>query len=337
MESSCDETAAAVVDSGLVISSVIRSQTEFHLKYGGVVPEIASRAHLEAVDSVVKEAIAQSGLELQKIEAIAVTQGPGLVGALLVALSYAKGLSIASNIKVVGVNHVQAHALSPFLSFSDFRAPDPDFPLVALVVSGGHTSLFLVKSETEFKTIGQTVDDAAGEAFDKCAKLMGLGYPGGPAIDKMARGGDAKAFNITRPMWRKGLNFSFSGLKTRVHDIYHQNSMDNLPDDAQALKDLAASLQEAIVDVLADKLYQAASFYEVKSVVLAGGVAANSRLRQVVIDRLASSGLNVLISDPAWCTDNAAMIAYLGGFQIAKNIGILDLNAEPKPRWPVDQ
>jgi N6-L-threonylcarbamoyladenine synthase len=309
---------------------------ELHRVYGGVVPEIASRAHLEAVEAVVGEVFALADLKLGAIQAVAVTQGPGLVGALLVALNFAKGLSLSLGLKVTGVNHVQAHALAPFLSSPDGPAPKPDFPLVALVASGGHTGLFLIKSPLNFQTLGQTVDDAAGEAFDKCAKLMGLGYPGGQIIEELARGGDPKAFQISRPLWKNGLNFSFSGLKTRVQDIYRQYNMDSEPADSKALKDLAASFQAAAVDVLVDKLAEAASEYRVKSVVIAGGVAANSRLREEARRLLGQRGLRVLVPRPSWCADNGAMIAYLGTFQLAENCGLIELSAEPKPRWPVD-
>jgi N6-L-threonylcarbamoyladenine synthase len=265
-----------------------------------------------------------------------VTPGPGLVGALLVALSFAKGLSMAASLPLTGVNHVQAHALAPFLwQAGDEPPPAPDYPLAALVASGGHTSLFLVESPLRFKTLGRTVDDAAGEAFDKSAKLMGLGYPGGRVIEELAREGDPEAFEMTRPLWRRGLDFSFSGLKTRVRDIYQGRRMDLEPANSRALRDLAASFQAAVVDVLVDKLGRAALESRVKTVVLSGGVAANLALRQRAEAELGASGLRVLAAKLRWCSDNGAMIAHLGAFQLAAGRQALSLDAEPRPRWPV--
>jgi N6-L-threonylcarbamoyladenine synthase len=268
-----------------------------------------------------------------------VTQGPGLVGALLVAISFAKGLSLALSLPVTGVNHVQAHALAPFLEKAPGEASGfspgfpPEFPFVALVVSGGHTSLFLVKSPLDFTTLGRTLDDAAGEAFDKSAKLMGLGYPGGRVIENMAKNGDPKAFSMPRPLWRKGLDFSFSGLKTQVQNVYRENDMDKEPSDSQALRDLAASFQAAVVDVLIDKLEMAVNAHKVKGVIVAGGVAANGMLRKKAKERFGHLALG--LPRPAWCADNAAMIAYLGSKQVGQKINLLDLGAEPKPRWPL--
>jgi N6-L-threonylcarbamoyladenine synthase len=340
LESSCDETAAALVEGPLVLGEVVRSQLDLHRVYGGVVPEIASRAHLEAVEAIVRETLAQAGASLSQVGAIAVTQGPGLVGALLVALSFAKGLAMSLSIPMTGVNHVQAHALAPFLRKAGTMGPGdgpcerpPEFPLVALVVSGGHTSLFLAKSPLEFETLGQTLDDAAGEAFDKSAKLMGLGYPGGKAIENLARDGDPKAFKMPRPLWGKGLDFSFSGLKTQVQNAYRDRDMDSEPDGSPLLRDLAASFQEAVVDVLVHKLELAVLGRKAKGVVVAGGVAANGALRARARERLA--GLPVALPRIPWCADNAAMIAYLGAAQLAQGRNILDLGAEAKPRWPV--
>jgi N6-L-threonylcarbamoyladenine synthase len=355
LESSCDETAVALVDGPRVLSEVVRSQMDLHQVYGGVVPEIASRAHLEAVEVIVKETLSQAGVGWSEVGGLAVTQGPGLVGALLVAISFAKGLAIARRLPITGVNHVQAHALAPFLykednaSGHDDRSASasrsvvcgstvpPDFPLVALVVSGGHTSLFLVNSPLEFKTLGQTLDDAAGEAFDKSAKLMGLGYPGGRVIEEMARSGDPKAFKMPRPLWRKGLDFSFSGLKTQVQNIYNEYNMDDEPADSQSLKDLAASFQEAVVDVLIHKLELAAEIHKVKGVIIAGGVAANGLLRGRAVERFSLLNLSVGLARTAWCADNGAMIAYLGSIQLAHHLNILDLKSEAKPRWPVPE
>lgn len=320
----------------MVLSEVVRSQLELHRVYGGVVPEIASRAHLESVDAIVAEALDKAGLSVSDLGAVAVTKGPGLVGALMVALSFAKGLNLATGLPATFVNHVQAHALAPFLSAKgEPPAESPEFPLVALVASGGHTSLFLVSSPLSFRLLGQTVDDAAGEAFDKTAKLMGLGYPGGRIIESLAAQGDPEAFHVARPLWRRGLDFSFSGLKTRIQDIYRQRQMDSEPADSKLLKDLAASFQAAAIDVLVDKLLTAALEAKVKSVVLSGGVACNEALRRQAARALGAEGLKVLAARPAWCADNGAMIAYLGAFQLEAGQNILDLSAEASPRWPV--
>ncbi|MDR0354410.1 MAG: tRNA (adenosine(37)-N6)-threonylcarbamoyltransferase complex transferase subunit TsaD [Deltaproteobacteria bacterium] len=342
LESSCDETAAALVDGAVVYSETVRSQLDLHHIYGGVVPEIAGRAHLEAVEAIVGQVFADAGASLADVGGLAVTQGPGLVGALLVALSFAKGLSISARLPLTGVNHVQAHALAPFLregenmkdSGSTPSGPELGFPLVALVVSGGHTNLFLVESPLRFQTLGRTLDDAAGEAFDKSAKLMGLGYPGGRVIEEMARQGDPDGYKLARPLWGKGLDFSFSGLKTQVMTVYRQENMDDEPADSQKLKDLAASFQAAVADVLVHKLEMAVSRHRVKSVVVAGGVAANGALREATLRRFA--GLAVGLPKLSWCADNAAMIGYLGGLQLARNANILDLAAEAKPRWPIE-
>ncbi|MDR2368905.1 MAG: tRNA (adenosine(37)-N6)-threonylcarbamoyltransferase complex transferase subunit TsaD [Deltaproteobacteria bacterium] len=337
LESSCDETAAALVDGRTVVAEAVRSQLDLHRVYGGVVPEIASRAHLEAVDSMVGEVLAGAGVGLGDVGGLAVTQGPGLVGALLVAMGFAKGLSVARGIPMAGVNHVQAHALAPFMVRAGEEAAGglPGFPLVALVVSGGHTSLFLVESPLRFRTLGRTLDDAAGEAFDKSAKLMGLGYPGGRVIEEMAREGDPRAFPMPRPLWRKGLDFSFSGLKTQVQNVYRERDMDREPADSQALRDLAASFQEAVVDVLIHKLEVAAVMHGVRGVVLAGGVAANGPLRARAAERFGHLALG--LPRKAWCADNAAMIGYLGSLQLGSGQNVLGLGAEAKPRWPVPE
>ncbi|MDR1052103.1 MAG: tRNA (adenosine(37)-N6)-threonylcarbamoyltransferase complex transferase subunit TsaD [Deltaproteobacteria bacterium] len=338
LESSCDETAAALVEGPVVRGEVVRSQTDLHMAYGGVVPEIASRAHLEAADSLVVETLKRAGVGLGDVDALAVTQGPGLVGSLLVALNFAKGLSMSLGLPLTGVNHVQAHALAPFLR----RAGDPErrvpeYPLVALVASGGHTSLFLVRSPLDFVVLGRTVDDAAGEAFDKSAKLMGLGYPGGAAVERLARDGDKKAFKFPRPLAREGFDFSFSGLKTSVQTAYQKGNMDDEPEGSRRLADLAASFQAAVVDVLVAKLARAAKVHGVRSAVLAGGVAANGELRRRLVEALAPADVFAGLSEPRWCQDNAAMIGYLGGFQLEARHNILDLSAEARHRWPVGE
>jgi N6-L-threonylcarbamoyladenine synthase len=337
LESSCDETAAALVSGRTVLAETVRSQVDLHRKYGGVVPEIASRAHLEAVDIIVRETLDKAGVGLCDLGGLAVTQGPGLVGALLVAINFAKGLSLATGLPATGVNHVKAHALAPFLrDGSSEGILEADFPLVALVASGGHTSLFLMEDWVVFRPLGQTLDDAAGEAFDKSAKLMGLGYPGGRVIEELAAGGDSQAFAMTRPMLRDGLDFSFSGLKTRVSDIYRRLDLDRVPADDQSLKDLAASFQAAAVDVMAHKLRAAATAHRARGAVLSGGVAANRALRKKAAEEMASLGLPLYAARPSWCADNGAMIAFLGGLQLSRGLNILGPDAEALPRWKAE-
>lgn len=336
LESSCDETAAALYENGVVLSGLVRSQVDLHRQYGGVVPEIASRAHLEAVDVISREALKAAGRNLRDIDGLAVTQGPGLVGALLVALSFAKGLALATGLPLTGVNHVKAHALAPFMSRPDGDpASDPEFPLVALVVSGGHTNLYLMDSYLSFQTLGRTRDDAAGEAFDKTAKLMGLGYPGGQVIEEMARRGDPSAFRLSRPMLHEGLDFSFSGLKTQVLTLYRDGQLAALPPDHQRLADLAASFQAAVVEVLVTKLLAACEQVKAKGAVLAGGVAANGALRRAAENALVAKGWPLYVPPLAWCADNAAMIAHLGARQLVVGENLLSPEAEAYPRWPV--
>jgi N6-L-threonylcarbamoyladenine synthase len=336
LESSCDETAAAVTDGPRVLAEAVRSQVDLHRRYGGVVPEIASRAHLEAVDLLAREVLERSGKSLSELDGIAVTQGPGLMGALLVGLSFAKGLSLASGLPATGVNHVKAHALAPFLEDASGPPPAPEYPLAALVASGGHTSLFLMEGPLAFRTLGRTLDDAAGEAFDKSAKLMGLGYPGGAVIERLAEGGDPDAYGISRPMLRDGLDFSFSGLKTRVADLYRQHGLDRVPDGARELRDLAASFQAAAVDVMTAKLEAAATSSGARGAVLAGGVAANGALRRAVAASCARLGLPLHVPRPAWCADNAAMIGLLGSLQLREGVNPLSLDTEPRTRWRVE-
>ena len=336
LESSCDETAAAVFKDGVVLSSRIRSQVDLHSQYGGVVPEIASRAHLEAVDIVSREAMKEAGRDWSELEGLAVTQGPGLVGALLVAVSFAKGLAMSTGLPLTGVNHVKAHALSPFMTLPGGQAPEPSFPLVALVVSGGHTNLYRVSDYFDFSLLGRTRDDAAGEAFDKTAKLMGLGYPGGVVIEKMAGRGDPEYYRLPRPMLHEGLDFSFSGLKTQVLTIFRQENLAARPPDHQRLADLAAGFQAAVVEVLVHKLVAACRQARAKGAVLAGGVAANTALRQAAEKALADLSLPLFVPPLAWCADNAAMIAGLGARQLASGQNLMGLDAEAFPRWPVE-
>lgn len=306
IESSCDETSAAVIEDGKkVLSNVVASQMDIHKEYGGVVPEIASRMHVELIMPVIDKALKEGGIGKSDVDAVAVTHGPGLIGALMVGLSTAKAIAFGLNVPLIGVNHLEAHISAVHLE------NEVSFPFVGLVVSGGHTSLYLVKSYTEFEILGKTRDDAAGEAFDKAAKIMGLPYPGGIEIDKLAKEGNREAIEFPRPFMNSDtLDFSFSGLKTSV--LYYLRKHPN-PSDKE-LKDICASYQEAIADTLVEKTLLAARENKVKSVVIAGGVACNSRLRELSKEKLEKEGVSVYIPSPKYCTDNAAMIGSLGGF-----------------------
>jgi N6-L-threonylcarbamoyladenine synthase len=319
IESSCDETAAAVVDDqGVVFSDVVASQISTHAPYGGVVPELASRAHLENVWHVISQAVTEAG-GLETIDAVAVTQGPGLVGALLVGLSTGKALAYARGLPLVGVDHLTGHLFAPFLQRPrpeepGVRTPVPELPFVALLASGGHTALYEVHAHDQLKMLGQTRDDAAGEAFDKGAKLLGLGYPGGPVVDRLAQSGRADRSDLPRPMLRKdSLEFSFSGLKTAIarHVEVH-----GVP-EGQALADLCAAYQGAIVEVLARKAMEACKVTGIPRLVLAGGVAANKGLRARAAELGEARGVSVFVPPIASCTDNAAMIAYVGALRLA--------------------
>ncbi len=301
IETSCDETAAAVVVDGLdVRSNVVSSQVDLHARFGGVVPEIASRAHLELVNGVIAEALAGAGIGFADLDAVAATSGPGLAGALLVGVSAGKAVALARGIPYVGVHHLEAHLQAAWLQD---RAVE--LPLVVLLVSGGHTMLVAVRGDADYEVLGETVDDAAGEAYDKVARLLDLGYPGGPAIDRLAATGDPRAVRFPRPMLGDGLDFSFSGLKTAV---LHQ--VRRTPDVPVA--DLAASFQAAVVDVLVAKLAVAADGIGARTLVIGGGVAANSALRAAVGRLGTETGRRALIPPPVLCTDNAAMIAATG-------------------------
>ncbi|MBI2399885.1 MAG: tRNA (adenosine(37)-N6)-threonylcarbamoyltransferase complex transferase subunit TsaD [Deltaproteobacteria bacterium] len=329
IESSCDDTAAAVVENGrIVLSSVVSSQDRIHARYGGVVPELASRSHIEAIVPVVDEALQRAGVTLADIDAIAVTQGPGLVGCLLIGLSFAKSLSYVRGLPLTGVNHIESHPYAAFLVEKGEEKEAPSFPFAALIVSGGHTTLLYFEDYTKYRILGQTIDDSAGEAFDKVAKLLGLGYPGGAAIDRLAKEGDAAAISFPRPLLGKGnLDFSFSGLKTAV--LTHVRGLNGPPDEAR-LKNIAASFQEAVVDSLVTKGLWAAKETGVKNLVVAGGVASNSRFRARLEQMASTEGLKLFIPPPKYCTDNAAMVAALGTCQLER--GFLagpDLNAQP--------
>lgn len=314
IESSCDETGAAVVDhEGHVLSDVVQSQVSLHAQYGGVIPELASRDHLRNVGPVVMEALARANATLTEIDGIAVTNRPGLVGALLVGVQAAKGLAWAAEKPLIGVDHLVGHLLAVFLRRGEgpHGAP-PAFPFVALLASGGHTALYRVDGPRPeaVRELGATRDDAAGEAFDKVAKLVGLGYPGGPVIDRLAKRGDPKAVPLTRPMSRRGsFEMSFSGIKTQVAALVREAGP---PATEQAMADLCASFQAAVTSVLAEKLIAAAVSEKVSTVVLGGGVAANRELRERVSALAERHALRAVLPELASCTDNAAMIAYAG-------------------------
>jgi tRNA N6-adenosine threonylcarbamoyltransferase len=315
IESSCDETAAAVVtEAGRVLADVVHSQAHVHGPYGGVVPELAARDHLANVTPVVDAALARAGVRLGDVDGVAVTARPGLAGALLVGTQFAKTLAWATGKPIVGVDHLVGHLLSVYLAREGDEAARPAFPYVGLLVSGGHTALYRVDGPlaSDMRELGATRDDAAGEAFDKFAKLLGLGYPGGPTVDRLAAQGDPSALPVPRPM-AHGLEFSFSGLKTWV--VRHVEA-EGPPRDAAALADLCASFQAAVCDVLVKKAVAAAALEGVGAVVLGGGVACNRGLRRRAAEACAKRGLSLFVPPPANCTDNAAMIAYAGAMRL---------------------
>ena len=323
LESSCDETAAAVLAAdGRVLGEVVRSQIDEHQLFGGVVPELASRCHTEAIDGVVAEALDRAGLSLGDVRAVAATAGPGLVGCLLVGLSWAQGFALGRGLPLLAVNHLEGHLFAPFVG-----TESPEFPFLGLVVSGGHTELVLARGVGEYETIGATRDDAAGEAFDKSARLLGLPYPGGIAIDRLAQGGDRAAIDFPRGMLHSGdFEFSFSGLKTAVR----QHVMREGVPEGQALWDLCASLQEAIVDVLLRKTQKASVKFGLRRVVLTGGVAANSRLREAFGQTAATEGWTLHQAAREHCTDNAAMIGYAALLRLRRGeTSALDVDASP--------
>lgn len=316
IESSCDETACGIMeDDQRVLSHVVDSQIVIHRAYGGVVPEIASRRHIESIYPVVDTALKECNLTLDDIDVLAVTAGPGLIGSLLIGLNFVKAISLVKNIPYVGVDHMAGHLLSVFLSDTK-----PTFPFVAIVASGGHSSLFYATSFTDFQLLGRTRDDAAGEAFDKVAKLLGMPYPGGPEISKCANTGDRNKIKFPRSWLEKGsFDFSFSGLKTSVANYVHkQKEITN-----ESRDDISASFQEAVIDVLSAKAVQAAKFKGCTQVVLAGGVAANPRLRELLGKRCRSAGLDLSMPPFDYCTDNGAMICVAGYHQFK--------NQEPSP------
>ncbi|HRZ96230.1 MAG TPA: tRNA (adenosine(37)-N6)-threonylcarbamoyltransferase complex transferase subunit TsaD [Paludibacter sp.] len=313
IESSCDDTSASVLRNNVMLSNVTANQS-VHELYGGVVPELASRAHQQNIIPVVHEAIKRAGIDKSDLNAIAFTRGPGLLGSLLVGTSFAKGLAQALNIPLLEVNHLQAHVLAHFISEGKPDEKQPEIPFLCLLVSGGNSQIVLVKAFNQMEVIGQTIDDAAGEAFDKCAKVMGLPYPGGPHIDRLAKEGNPKAFTFNKPQIQD-YNYSFSGLKTSFLYLLRDKEKENPDFVKENLNDLCASLQSTIIDVLMIKLRKAATDFNINQVAVAGGVSANSALRQAFNDHATKSGWKVYIPPFSFTTDNAAMIAVTGYFK----------------------
>ncbi len=339
IETSCDETAASVVErdaqgKGHILSDVVLSQIEDHAPYGGVVPEIAARAHVEALDSLVKQALAQANLELDDIDAIAATAGPGLIGGLIVGLMTAKAIAMAADKPFYAINHLEGHALTARLT------DGISFPYLLLLVSGGHTQMVLVRGLGDYERLGTTIDDALGEAFDKTAKLLGLPYPGGPAVEKAALEGNASRFILPRPLKGEArLDFSFSGLKTAVR----QTATEIAPLSEQDVADICAAFQEAVADTLSDRVSRSLKRFkqdfpdkEMPELVVAGGVAANKRLRSALEELCDSHGFHFIAPPHALCTDNAAMIAWAGA-ERAMSMEASSLDVAPRSRWPLDE
>ncbi len=326
IETSCDETAAAVVEDGRIVhSDVVATQYEIHSPFGGVVPELAARSHVERIDTVIQDALTAAGTSVPELDAIAVTVGPGLAGALLVGVSAAKGLSVASGVPLVGVNHLEAHVYANVVDSPDFKPP-----AIILLVSGGHTMLLRMAEDLSFELLGQTLDDAVGEAFDKVGRLLGLGYPGGPMIDRLAGQGDPRAIKYPRPLWKDGYDFSFSGLKTAVVQSLRRAQARGISLEES---DIAASFQEAAVDVLLEKTMTAVRDTGLKVVALAGGVAANSRLRLRVMEACVQEDVACFIPDRSLCGDNGVSIAACAYRRVAQgDYDSLDLGVWPSYR-----
>lgn len=324
IETSCDETSASVIEEGrYILSNIISSQIDVHLEFGGVVPEIASRKHVESIVPVVSQALKKAAVDKKDIDCIAVTQGPGLVGALLVGLSFGKAAAFALGVPLIGVNHLVGHLYSGFL-----EDPEAQFPLVGLVVSGGHTLILYIPQHGQFQVLGQTRDDAAGEVLDKVARAMGLGYPGGPKIEAAAAEGNPEKLQFPRAwLERDSLDFSFSGLKSALLNFLHNAEQRN---QTLNIYDTAAGFQEAIIDVLVEKTALAAVKKEVKTVMMVGGVAANKRLRLKMNQRLDTEGIKLVVPPPELCTDNAAMIGCAAYYKMGnRQFSDLFLNADP--------
>ena len=327
IDTSCDDTSAGIVDNGRkILSNIVSTQKEIHEKYGGIVPELASRRHIEMIYPVVDEALKTAGVSLSDVSGIAVCKGPGLIGSLLVGCSFAKAISYATNIPLLGVNHLEGHIFSSFLG--EYA---PNFPFLALIVSGGHTSIYKVDGFGKYTELGRTRDDAAGEAYDKVSKLLGLGYPGGPVIDRLAREGNPNAIRFPRAYLPKSLDFSFSGLKTAVLNFLKEKGLyqKKIEVDSALIRDISASFQKSVVDVLVRKTEWAIKRTFVKRIVLSGGVAANSELRKRMIEMADERGVELFLPPISLCTDNAAMIASAGYFHLnSNNIAGLDLNPQ---------
>lgn len=332
IETSCDETAAAIVESGKVIlASTVASQVDLHAQYGGVFPEVASRQHVLAIFPIVEQTLQKAHLSVEDLDAIAVTRGPGLPGSLVVGVNTAKGLALGTGLPLLGVNHLEAHIYSAWLHEAESPPnPTPEFPLLTLIVSGGHTELTLVTGHLEYRRLGGTLDDAAGEAFDKVARLLGLAYPGGPSIQKAAENGDPAAFNFPRAWLEDGYDFSFSGLKTAVLREVRRLEETRLP---LPVAHLAASFQAAVVDVLVQKTLIAARQFDAKEILVAGGVSANLALRQAFREK---SEFPIHLPPLSLCTDNAAMVAGAGYFRFM-NSRFDTLDMDVLPNWPLSE
>jgi len=313
IESSCDDTSAAVLRDGVMLSNVIAGQ-KVHEYYGGVVPELASRAHQQNIIPVVHKALSDAGVDKSELSAIAFTRGPGLMGSLLVGTSFAKGFAQALQLPLIEVNHLQAHVLAHFIRSTNGNEELPAFPFLCLLVSGGNSQIIVVRSPSDMEIVGQTIDDAAGEAFDKCAKVMGLPYPGGPFVDRLAQQGNPAAFRLSKPDIA-GYDYSFSGLKTSFLYLVRDKVAENPDFITEKLNDLCASLQATIVDILLKKLIKAANELQIKTIAVAGGVSANSGLRKALLETGSRRGWNVFIPPVQFTTDNAAMIAMAGHFR----------------------
>ncbi|HET6821511.1 MAG TPA: tRNA (adenosine(37)-N6)-threonylcarbamoyltransferase complex transferase subunit TsaD [Anaerolineales bacterium] len=330
IETSCDETACAILENGrALLSSIVASQMDIHARYGGVFPEVASRQHVLSIIPVVEETLDQSNLTLNDIDAIAVTRGPGLAGSLVVGMNMAKGIALGMNLPIIGVNHLEGHIYSSWIYNAGESAPaEPEFPLMALLVSGGHTELNLMTDHLTYKRLGSTLDDAAGEAFDKVARLLGLPYPGGPSVQRAAEQGDPTRFKFPRAKLDNPYDFSFSGLKTAV--LYEVNDLKK-SQTALPVEDLAASFQAAVVDVLFHKTIQAARDHNAKEILVAGGVSANRALREAFQSQ---DEFKVHIPPFSLCTDNAAMIAAAGYYRYALG-HVSDMAMDVQPTWPL--
>lgn len=331
IETSCDETAAAVVEDGrTILSSVVASQVDLHAQYGGIYPEVASRQHILVIYPIIEEALRQAHLGLSEVDAIAVTRGPGLPGSLVVGVNAAKGLALGSRKPLIGINHIEAHIYSAWIGSPNAKEPqsEPHFPILALIVSGGHTELVLISGHLEYRRLGGTLDDAAGEAFDKVARLLGLAYPGGPSIQNAAEKGNPRAFDFPRPWQKDTWNFSFSGLKTAVLKQVRKLEENHI---SLPVADLAASFQQAVVDVLVGKTLQAGLALHAKEIIVAGGVSANKALRDTITSQ---ADCPVHIPPLTLCTDNAAMVSAAGFYRLMSGQHD-ELNMDVIPNWRI--